>query len=67
MNVLVYDNEEQIGIAAGNYMCGQRHPVTISAFNFASRLCSAISKMVLMLSSFASLIKQQVLMMMISA
>ena len=23
MNVLVYDNEEQIGIAAGNYMCGQ--------------------------------------------
>ncbi len=23
MNVLIYDNEEQIGIAAGNYMCGQ--------------------------------------------
>ena len=23
MNVLVYDNEEQIGIAAGDYMCGQ--------------------------------------------
>lgn len=23
MNVLVYDSEEQIGIAAGNYMCGQ--------------------------------------------
>ena len=23
MNVLVYDNEEQIGIAAGNYMCSQ--------------------------------------------
>ena len=23
MNVLVYDNEEQLGIAAGNYMCGQ--------------------------------------------
>lgn len=23
MNVLVYDTEEQIGIAAGNYMCGQ--------------------------------------------
>ncbi|MDE6469655.1 MAG: glucosamine-6-phosphate deaminase [Eubacterium sp.] len=23
MNVLVYDNDEQIGIAAGNYMCGQ--------------------------------------------
>ena len=23
MNVLVYENEEQIGIAAGNYMCGQ--------------------------------------------
>ena len=23
MNVLVYDNEEQIGIAAGNYMCDQ--------------------------------------------
>ena len=23
MNVLIYDTEEQIGIAAGNYMCGQ--------------------------------------------
>lgn len=23
MNVLIYDSEEQIGIAAGNYMCGQ--------------------------------------------
>lgn len=23
MNVLIYENEEQIGIAAGNYMCGQ--------------------------------------------
>ena len=23
MNVLVYDNDEKIGIAAGNYMCGQ--------------------------------------------
>lgn len=23
MNVLIYDNEEQIGIAAGNYMCSQ--------------------------------------------
>ena len=23
MNVLIYDNEEQIGVAAGNYMCGQ--------------------------------------------
>ena len=23
MNILVYDNDEQIGIAAGNYMCGQ--------------------------------------------
>lgn len=23
MNVLVYENDEQIGIAAGNYMCGQ--------------------------------------------
>lgn len=23
MNVLIYDNDEQIGIAAGNYMCGQ--------------------------------------------
>ena len=23
MNVLIYESEEQIGIAAGNYMCGQ--------------------------------------------
>ena len=23
MNVLIYNTEEQIGIAAGNYMCGQ--------------------------------------------
>ncbi len=38
MNVLIYDNEEQIGVAAGNYMCGQVLQKPNSVLGLANRL-----------------------------